>query len=220
MLDVEQIRDIFRSKLASEDFVTDRTGVKAIEIINANFIANEDLIFGTHSPSWYEREKEWYISESLNVNDIPPPIPKTWKAVATPEGWINSNYGWAIFSEENFYQYKNCLKTLSNHEDSRRAIMIYNRPSMQYDYCAGGMTDFMCMQNTQHFIRDGALTSHANIRSNDAIFGFKGDFNWINYVHNKLYNDLLPVYNDLKIGPIYWNAMSLHVYSYHWHLVK
>ena len=34
---VSNIRNIFREKLKNEDFVTDKTGVKTIEIINASF---------------------------------------------------------------------------------------------------------------------------------------------------------------------------------------
>lgn len=220
MNNVEDIRQDFRDKLATEDFVIDKTGVKMIEIINANFNADEDIIFGTHSPDWYDRELQWFLSQSLNVNDIPPPIPKIWQQVATEEGFVNSNYGWCVYSDENFWQYTSCLQTLEKHQDSRRAIMIYNRPSMQLDYSHGGRSDFMCMQNTQHFIRDNKLSTHVNMRSNDAIHGFKGDYFWVNYVHSMLHNDLLKTYPDLELGEIIWNAMSLHCYQYHWHLIK
>lgn len=217
---IEDIRNIFRDKLKNEEFVVDKTGVKMVEILNANFIADNDSIFGESNQDWNERELEWYLSQSLNVNDIPPPIPKIWQQVATPKGFVNSNYGWAVFSEDNYFQYNNCIEALKTQSDTRRAIMIYNRPSMQYDYNSDGKSDFMCCQNTQHFIRNNILTSHINFRSNDAIHGYKSDYSWINYVHNKLYQDLLPTYPDLQSGQISWNAMSLHIYSYHFNLIK
>lgn len=220
MQNVEDIRNVFRAKLAQEDFVIDKTGVKMVEILNASFIANESLVFGTHSPEWYQRELQWYLSQSLNVNDIPAPIPKIWKQVATEEGFVNSNYGWAIFSDRNFWQYASCLQTLELHKESRRAIMIYNRPSMQFEYCTGDKSDFICCQNTQHFIRDNVLTAHINFRSSDALHGYKGDWFWMDYVHKMLYNDLLKTYPDLILGDIIWNAGSFHLYQYHFNLIK
>jgi thymidylate synthase len=217
---VQRIRDIFKAKLETEDFVIDRTGVKMIEIINAHFIADEELIFGSPSPEWYNRELAWYNSKSLNVNDIPPPIPKVWQQVADSKGFINSNYGWCIFSEENHNQYDWVVKELKENIYSRRAQMIYTRPSMNKEYNLDGRSDFMCCSNTVHLIRDNKLSSHIYFRSNDAIFGYKGDYFWMNHVHNKLYNDLLETYSNLELGDIHWNSTSLHVYKKHLNFVK
>jgi thymidylate synthase len=217
---VDDMKQMFFDLLAKGKFVKDKSGIKMLEIINANFIADKSILFGTPALDWYEREKQWYLSQSLNVNDIPPPIPKIWQAVATPSGEINSNYGWAVFSEENYSQYDNCKKSLEQQADTRQGVMIYNRPSMQYDSKKDGRSDFMCCMFNQFFIRDEQLSMNVNFRSNDSIFGYKGDYAWMDYVHTKLHSDLILTYPNLQKGPIIWNAMSFHIYENHFDLVK
>jgi len=133
---------LLRQSLFTEN--KNKTGSKTVEIINATFIADEPTIFGTVNEEWVERESQWYHSQSLNVNDIPGGPPKIWSMVATPEGFINSNYGWCLFSPDNYAQFLGCAQQLKDDEFSRRAIMIYTRPSMQVEYNKDGMSDFMC----------------------------------------------------------------------------
>ncbi len=220
MTNIEQIRQIFKEKLQNSEFVIDKTSVKTIEIINASFIADQDSIFGSLNMNYINREISWYESQSLNVNDIHGEVPKIWKQVSDNDGFINSNYGWCIFSNDNYNQYDWVVKELSSNKDSRRAQMIYTRPSMNIDYNFNGRSDFMCCSNTCHLIRNNELISINYYRSNDAIFGYKNDKAWANYVHTKLYNDLQLTHSNLKLGPIYWNASSLHIYETHFHLVK
>ena len=218
---VKDIRKMFVNLKNEENgIVADKSGSKTIEIINASFIADEPYIFGTVNEEWHQRELDWYISQSLNVNDIPPPIPKIWQQIADKDGFINSNYGWAIFSNENGRQFNNVFNVLRKNPDTRQAIMIYNRPSMHDDASYNGRQDFMCCQNTQHFIRDNTLISIANFRSSDAIFGYKGDVFWLNYVHHHLWSLLTIDTPSLVKGPVIWNAMSLHIYERHFKLIK
>lgn len=220
MQKVEDIRQKFKQKLQQEQYVIDKTGVKTLELIGESFIADELAIFGTPNHEWHKREIDWYLLQSLNVNDIAEPIPKIWKKVASSNGEINSNYGFCIFSKENGEQFINVLNELKRNEFSRRAQMIYTRPSMHKDWNRDGMSDFMCCSNTVHLIRDNTLTMFVNFRSSDAVHGYKGDFAWMRFVHNKLYNELLNTYPGLKLGDIIWSAASLHIYEYHFHLLK
>ena len=201
--------------LKNEVFVTDKTGVKTVEILNASFIANEPAIFGTVNQEYVARELDWYRSMSLNVNDIPGGPPAIWKMVATPEGLINSNYGWCIYTKANGQQYLNVVNQLKANPDSRRATMIYNRPSMHDDYNKDGMSDFMCTNTVQYLVRDGKVNALVYMRSNDAVFGYKNDFAWQKYVLESVCEDL-----DLPIGDIYWNVASLHVYERHFNLIE
>lgn len=214
---VHNIRETFKRLLEEEKFVTDKTGTRVIEIVNASFIADEETIFGNINHDYVEREIEWYLSQSLNVNDIPGDTPKIWQQVATDDGRINSNYGWCVFSEENGNQYGNVLTELRRSPDSRRAIMIYTRPSMWTDYNKDGMSDFCCTNNVQYLIRNNSVHAVVNMRSNDSWAGYRNDFQWQKYVLGKLVIDLCnPAYD---IGNIYWNAGSLHVYSSQFYLV-
>lgn len=211
---VKDIRRQFADKRKSEDYVVLKGGIRTIEIQSACFTADHESIFGTVSEDYVRRELAWYESQSLNVNDIEAPVPEIWKKVATPEGMINSNYGWCIFSKENGDQYASVLSELKSDPTSRRGIMIYTRPSMQVDAFSGGKTDFMCTNTVQYLIRKGILTAAVNMRSNDAVFGYLNDYAWQRYVLFNLAKDL-----GVFAGKITWFAGSLHLYERHFFLV-
>ena len=163
----------------------------------------------------FERELAWYKSGSLYVKDIPGETPAIWKQVADKNGRINSNYGHLIWSNENGRQYENVLNELRKNPNSRRAVMIYNRPSMHIDYCADGMSDFVCTFANTFLIRDGLLHSHYLMRSNDAVFGANNDFAWAKYVQHTLASDL-----GIGVGDLIWTASSLHVYERHFKFIE
>ena len=222
MLDkVKDINSLFQAKLLNEVFVIDKSGVKTIEILNAAFEADEDHIVRPPNTEYIKREIEWYESQSLYVKDIPGETPAIWKAVADKNGKINSNYGYLIYSEENYSQYLSVLAELSENPDSRRANMIYTRPSIQIDAVLNGMSDFICTNNVQYFIRDGKLITSVYMRSNDAVFGYNNDLAWQKYVRDCLINDLeTDTYKRYLPGPIYWNVGSLHVYERHFKFLE
>lgn len=213
MYNVNDIRKILMQKLAYEDFVIDKTGVKMIEIIGSSFVADENSIFGTPNDDYIKREIAWYNSQSLNVSDLKD-TPLIWKQISDKDGFINSNYGWMIFSKENGSQFANVHHELSCNPFSRRAEMIYTRPSMHTDYYKNGMSDFCCTLGVDYFIRDERLHAIVKMRSNDAIFGFKNDYAWQKYIQTKLAIEL-----KVKLGNIIWQASSLHVYERHFGLV-
>ena len=213
---VSDIRAKLIKKYKNEEFVIDKTGVKTIELIGESFIVDEDWIIRPPNYEYIEREIQWYESQSLYVEDIPGQTPVIWKQVADKNGKINSNYGYLIWSEENGRQYDHVLNELKKNPNSRRAVMIYNRPTMHSDYCTDGMSDFICTYANDFLIRDGKLISHYLMRSNCAIFGANNDFAWARYVQQKLAHDL-----DIAVGDLIWTASSLHVYEYHFcHIEK
>lgn len=218
---VKDIREKFIKRLCNKEFVTLSNGVKTIELISQSFIADEDYIFKKPNYNYIEREIQWYNSQSLNIYDIPGKIPSIWKNVADENGFINSNYGWCIWSEDNCNQYRNCFKQLLNDPSTRRACMIYTRPTMHYDWNKNGMKDFMCTYSTQQFIRNNTLVYCVYMRSNDAIFGYRNDFAWHKSVANRLQKDLKNNGIQLDGEPIIiWNAASLHIYEPHFDEVK
>jgi len=212
---VSNIQQTIIDKYLSEDFVIDKTGVKTVEIIGATFIADKDYVIRKPAYEYIQRELEWYKSQSLYVDDIPGGAPQIWKDVSSDEGKINSNYGWCIYSEENGNQYKHVQRELRNNPNSRRATMIYNRPSMHLDYNRDGMSDFMCTYANTFYIRDGKLDSHYLMRSNDAVFGYNNDYAWARYVQNQLAEDL-----GIEVGNLIWTASNFHVYERHFNFIE
>ena len=202
------------TKVDREPSMTGLVGSSTIEIVGASFIADEDAIFGRVNWDYVQREEAWYNSMSLNVNDIPGGTPAIWKAVADPDGFINSNYGAVLYSDWNYTQYDNCLEELRRNPGSRRATAIYNRPSMWIDYNKNGRSDFMCTNAVGYIIRDGALHAHVQMRSNDAWAGYRNDRAWQNHVQSKMAAEL-----GVDVGNLYWTVTSLHVYSSNYYLI-
>lgn len=219
MKNVQEIKSQFKSLLKNQEFTIDKSGVKTLEILGESYLADEDVIFGTLNTDYAHRELEWYISESLSVNDIPGGAPTIWKQVSSKDGLINSNYGWCIFSNENNHQYANVLSELKRYKDSRRALMIYTRPSMWNDYNKDGMSDFMCTSTVHVLIRNDTLIYIVNQRSCDAVYGYKNDMFWHRFVYEKLFNDLSRYYH-LKKSHIIHQVGSLHIYERHFKFLE
>ena len=231
MIKTNDVLNLFIEKYKNNEFRTIGNAVqqsKTIELQNIQFEVDKPWIIREPNESYFYKELEWYKSESLNVNDIPGGAPAMWKACADGLGYINSNYGWMIWSKDNGEQYKHCLNKLLDDPHTREACMIYNRPSMQEDYKKNGMHDFCCTYAVQCFLNeDENNTLHLKyivyMRSNDAVFGFDNDALWHMYVQQQLAEDLL--FNKINIlvntdkpivcDPIIWNAGSLHIYERH-----
>jgi thymidylate synthase len=215
---VEDIRNQLKTQYKNNEFVTDKTGGKVVEIINANFEANKDHILREVNEQYATAEMFWYLSESLDVADIGlfnnGVVPQIWQQVASKTGKINSNYGWCVFSKQNGRQFEMAVTELIANEFTRRAIMIYTRPTMHVDCCVNGMSDFMCTNTVQLLLRDGVLHYIVNQRSMDAVFGYNNDNYFHKYVAEAVEHQLLPFYkvNSYKI---HFNVGSMHVYERH-----
>lgn len=220
----EDIKKIFIEKYNNSEFRILKDGTKTIEIQNAHFEVDKPWIIREPNYAYAEKEINWYKSQSLNVYDMDEPVPAIWKQVADKDGFINSNYGWCIFSEENYSQLKNCINRLKDDKHTREACMIYNRPAMQYDFNKNGMHDFMCTYAVQVFINEidnkDYLDYIVYMRSNDAVFGFDNDALWHSYVQRMLTSAMQKYYPNLNVGKLYWNAGSIHVYERHFKFLE
>jgi thymidylate synthase len=217
-MNITDIRNHFIEELANENYTTDRNGSNTIELLGASFIADEEAIFGKPNRDYIETELEWYESESTNVNDIYDDYreaPAAWLMTANAHGEINSNYGHLIYSAKYHTQYDQVLIELTNNPDSRRASMIYTRPSIWIEYNENGKNDFICTNSVTYYIRDHALHCVVQMRSNDVIFGYRNDYAWQDYVLRHLANDL-----SIDAGDIHWQVQNLHVYERHFGMVK
>lgn len=223
-LKVNDIREHFKNELKAERFTTDKTGVQTIELIGASFIADEPAIFGTVNQEYVNREIDWYNSQSTNINDIRDnEPPEAWKYAANKYGEINSNYGYLIWNPRFGMQYDRALDELIFNPDSRRAIMIYNRPEIWNDFDDNGKNDFICTNAVTYYIRDNKMHAVVQMRSNDSVYGYKNDRAWAEYVLKRLiqdYNMFASLDNPVTIGNIYWQVQNLHVYSRHFHLIE
>ena len=217
MLTVDDIRQYFIQELRDENFTVDRTNSKTIELIGASFIADEEAIFGEPNVSYIDAELDWYLGCSTNINDIryKDEPPTAWQYAANEYGEINSNYGKLIFDDKYYRQFDNVINELNHEPDSRRAVMIYNRPSIWTEFDENGKNDFICTNAVSYYIRDNHLQSVVQMRSNDVVFGYKNDYAWQRYVMNMVANEV-----DCEVGSLIWQGQNLHVYERHFDLVK
>ena len=127
------IANIFKTKLKKKEYTLDRTGCLIIEILGASFEADKPAIFGTPNKEYIKMEIAWYNAQVTNVFWMDP-TPEIWKQTANDKGQINSNYGYLIYNDKFHNQYQHCLEELRKQSTSRRACMIYNRPSIWKEY--------------------------------------------------------------------------------------
>jgi len=189
-----------------------------VEIIGASFIADEPTIFSEPNKKYIKAELDWYMSCSDSIHDIKyEPTPKIWKEVASKNGKINSNYGKLIFESSMFYpsQYEHVFNELKNNPESRRATMIYTCPEMHGLYDRDGMNDFVCTNTVTYYIRKGVLNCVVQMRSNDAVYGYKNDYAWQRKVLKMLAKDL-----NIETGIIKWQVQNLHVYEKHYRYLE
>ena len=192
-----------------------------ISILSASFVVTTNDMLKEPNEEYIQRELAWYLSESLNVHDIPGTTPKIWEQVSDKDGFINSNYGWTTFSKENYSQFDKVLKELSeNNKYSRQGVIIFIRPTMHEDSKRNGMHDFICTYCYNFKIEkdlDGIdkLYMMVNMRSNDCVFGYLNDKAFADYVFDKMLNELQKTYPDLQKGVMFWKADNFHVYPRH-----
>ena len=227
---VKDIREFFIGELKDEAFTIDKTGLKTIEMLGASFVADEPSIFGEPNQEYINAELAWYESQSPNIYDIwkshSKGAPSAWEYSGDKFGNINSNYGLIVYSNKYFNQYQNAFNELQKNPDSRRAQMVYNRPSIWVEYNENGKNDFICTNAQTFYIRDGLLQMVSQMRSNDVVFGYKNDYAWAQYLMDKFvshWNDMADATGEhgrIEKGMLIWQVMNLHVYERHFGLVK
>jgi thymidylate synthase len=125
-----------------------------------------------------------------------------------------------VFGEKYHDQFVKVIAELINNPDSRRAQLIYNRPSIWHEYNENKKSDFICTNAQTFYIRNNQLHMVSQMRSQDVVHGYRNDIAWAKYLQNYAIEHLKRYYPDLTAGTIYWQVMNLHVYEQHFHLVK
>ena len=93
--------------------------------------------------------------------------------------------------------------------------MIYTRPTIWQEFEENGKNDFICTNAVTYYVRDGMLQAVIQMRSNDAVYGFKNDFAWQYHVLQRLEKEL-----GYGIHWPIWQVQNLHVYEKHFDLVE
>ena len=203
-------------KMLSEHRINDIPGIYA-ELCCYPIIFSTIGVIDGSSESYLRYEFEWYRSEDLSIKNHPGietnPI---WKNCATVNGNVNINYCCCVYSKENGDQFYHALNALLDDVHSRRAEIIYTRPSIHVEQNDGihANQDMLCTNYIMFLIRDNTLYMHVHMRSNDIWHGLRYDLAWQQHVYSDMYSKLTDTkYEDLKKGTITWLADSLHIYT-------
>lgn len=127
-------------------------------------------------------------------------------------GEVNSAYGNLLFNDIDnlgYSQWEWAKNSLIKDEDSRQAIMHYNRPVHQYE----NNGDFVCTLNSQFIIRENKLYMTTNMRSMDLFFGYPFDVVFFTLMQQSMRLELLKYYPELELGTYTHNVCSLHIYE-------
>ena len=188
--------------------------VKELELqtmaINPNFAIPD---FQTRPLNWkyFLGEMSWYLQKDTNIGFINN-FSNFWQGIATPEGYINSNYGFILFDD----QLEWAKKALLNDKNTRQAVCFLNRPKYQYE----GNKDFVCTMYLNFWIRDNKLNMKVQMRSNDIFYGLSYDAPFFAFVQQTMWHWLKDTHQDLELGTYYHCADNIHFYERHFEIAE
>lgn len=135
-----------------------------------------------------------------------------WEKIAKEDGTVNSAYGNLLFKEKNTHgitEWQWAFNSLVKDQDSRQAIMRFNKPHHSYD----GNKDFVCTLTGIFHIRNNKLNFTTTMRSQDMWFGIIYDIPFFTLLQQQMRLHLLPHYPDLELGSYRHYVISAHIYE-------
>jgi thymidylate synthase len=202
-----------------------RTGNKVL--YSASWKATNHSMIGELNPDWVRRELDWFMSGSNKLSDMEGPVPKLFQACAGIDGKVNSAYGHILFSNELKYPYlgiplfDRVVNTFVNEGAStRHAVAIITDRDVHQLATYNERKDFICT-NALNFMIDSDQKLHiiAQMRSMDAVFGYRADYSMWDALMEYLLGNLEMVFPDLTRGDITFQVANLHVYPRHFDLL-
>ena len=152
------------------------------------------------SPTYAEREWNWYLSGDPNAEEIAKKAP-IWYKMMDHNGDVRSNYGWQW---ERNHQLDKVIQMLQDNPETRQAtISIYDGKEID-----SYRNDTPCTYAVNFSRINGKLNMAVLMRSNDLWFGFCND----QYCFSKL-QELVAERVGVEVGTYYHHATNLHVYN-------
>ncbi|WNN95844.1 thymidylate synthase [Microbacterium phage ChikPic] len=219
--------------LALQDAPIDpRTGNKVL--YSVNWLATQDSMIGQINEDWVRRELAWFNSGSDKLEDMEGPVPKLFQACAGWDGKVNSAYGYVLFGKGELLPepptlYQRVLNTfVKEGSGTRHAVAIISDRDIHALAAYNGRRDFICT-NALNFMIDADNRLHiiAQMRSMDAVFGYRADYSMWDDLMKRLLIDLNnhPAFggtegNSVFRGNITFQVANLHVYPRHFALLE
>lgn len=222
MLHKNSIDDVV---LALADAPVDpRTGNKVL--YSVDWLADKDSMIGQVNPDWVRRELAWFNSGSDKLEDMEGPVPKLFQACAGWDGRVNSAYGYILFGQGELLPqpptlYERIVLTLLTEGlQSRHAVAIISDRDIHEIAHWQGRNDFICTNALNIMVDDGGnLHIIAQMRSMDAVFGYRADYSMWDDLMKRLVRDLQDRGQIVMRGNITFQVANLHVYPRHFDLL-
>lgn len=200
--------------------VDPRTGNKVL--YSQSWIADRDSMIGTVNEDWVRRELAWFRSGSNRLDDMEAPVPALFKACAGVDGTVNSAYGHILFAPQPGKPslYRRIVNALTQEGlGTRHAVAIISDRDIHYIARENGKNDFICTNALNIMVdADNRLHIVAQMRSMDAVFGYRADYSMWDDLMGLLLRDL--AFYDVQRGDITFQVANLHVYPRHFQLLE
>lgn len=205
-----------------------RTGNRVL--YSVDWLADKDSMIGNVNADWVRRELAWFRSGSDKLEDMEGPVPALFKACAGIDGKVNSAYGHILFGQGEYIPqpptlYERVIMTFLNEGwGTRHAVAIISDRDIHELAHYLDRNDFICTNALNFMIdADGRLHLQAQMRSMDAVFGYRADYSMWDLLMDMVINDLNRAgkYEQLVTrGDMTFQVANLHVYPRHFELLE
>lgn len=206
--------------------VDPRTGNKVLYAVS--WTATTPSMIGTRSEDWVRRELDWFRSGSNKLADMEAPVPQAFLACQGEDGVVNSAYGHILFGQGEELPtppslYARILNTfVAEGAGTRHAVAIITDRDIHNLATKNGRKDFICTNALNIMIDDDGLVHLiAQMRSMDAVWGYRADYSMWDDLLDGLVKDLnnIKVLGTVTRGHITFQVANLHVYPRHFELL-
>ncbi|HOY80529.1 MAG TPA: thymidylate synthase [Rhodoglobus sp.] len=157
-------------------------------------------------------ETMWVLAGRNDTEWLSAYLPQAPKFADDGEHW-RAGYGPRIRSWNGEDQLENVIRLLREDPMTRQAVISIWDPASDL---TSETLDRPC-NNWLHFLtRDGVLNLNIAIRSNDVMWGWSG----INFFEWSVLLEVVASCTGLKVGNLYFNVSSLHLYERHFEKAK
>lgn len=201
-----------------------RTGNKVI--YGATWEATNDSMIGVRNSDWVRRELEWFMTGSNSLSTMEAPVPKAFQDCAGEDNTVNSAYGHILFHKDILGDgtsiYSRAVNILLEEGlSTRHSVAVITDRDIHRIATENGKNDFICTNALNLMVdQENNLHIFAQMRSMDAVWGYRADYSMWNLLMSKVVSHLESRGVKVNKGKIVFQVANLHVYPRHHKLLQ
>lgn len=207
--------------------IDERTGNRVL--YSVDWVADRDSMIGKVNQDWVRRELDWFFNGTDDIMEMEGPVPALFQACAGDDDRVNSAYGYILFGEGDRLPapptlFQRVVDSFINEgTGTRHAVAIISDRDIHQLAYYNGRNDFICTNALNFMITDEPeqrLHIIAQMRSMDAVFGYRADYSMWDALMDFLLMRLEEAgITGLHRGDITFQVANLHVYPRHFQLL-